>query len=680
MRYRAILPTVLSGTALLGVALVSACGSTTTTAGKPGSLVAVSEASGKCEAFAADASLKPLAALGQGSTVALGKYADGPLAGKTIAFVADEDAQAVIAIDVDTKKELGSHKLASAPSQLMILEDGRVAVALKNASKLQILHPTNDGSFVDGCAVDTDAEPVALAMTPDAKTLLVTAGWGHSLDVYETASLASKGKLDLPREPRGVVVDDAGKYAYVAHAVGGKLTTVDLSAMRASQTRILASPNGADSDPSQPFTLTSAITGSLGSPDGEMPGRFGTRVGCQGYPITKSTAPAGRILAPQVLVDPGDPDNRSAGYGEGSVATEVTNVAVVDAGTQRILPASLNDTMMHQRFFGDEGGGGPAPLEGECILPRAATVDPSTQSLLVTCFGIDAVVAYDSASANPGTVEKARWDVGSGPSGVAVDGDHHRAIVWSQFERTLDVIDLATATATDTEEKRPERITLNQLEHPLSLQVMLGRQIFNTVGDTRISRDGRACASCHPDGRDDSITWATPEGPRRTVMLAGRVQGTEPFAWGGSSKDLREHLHHTFDRLSGQGLRSVDLDALATYVQALPPPPREAIARPDLVAQGKAIFESKEAECSTCHAAGAQDGKTHDVQSRHHADKKVDFDTPSLSFVSGRAPYFHDGRYATLRDVLVETDGTMGHTRHLKSGDIDALEAYLHSL
>ena len=84
----------------------------------------------------------------------------------------------------------------------------------------------------------------------------------------------------------------------------------------------------------------------------------------------------------------------------------------------------------------------------------------------------------------------------------------------------------------------------------------------------------------------------------------------------------------------------------------------------------------KESECSTCHTAGAQDGKTHDVQSRHHADKKVDFDTPSLSFVSGRAPYFHDGRYATLRDVLVETDGTMGHTRHLEPGDVDALEAY----
>lgn len=676
MRYRAILPTILTGAVLSTVALASACGSTPAT--KNVGLVAVSESSGKCEASASSAKLQPLENLGQGSTVALGRFADGPLAGKTIAFVADEDAQAVIAVDVDTKKELGLHKLASAPSQLLILADGRVAVALKNASKIEMLHPASDGTFVDGCAVDTDAEPVALATTPDGKRLLVTAGWGHALDVYETSSLASVGKIDLPREPRGVVVDDEGKHAYVVHAVGGKLTTIDLASLRASQTKILASANG-EADPSEPVTLTSAITGSLGNTDTEVPGRFGTRVGCQGYPVTKSTAPAGRILAPQVLVDPGDPDNRPGGYGEGNMATELTNVAVIDAGTQRILPTSLNSSAMHQQFFGEDGMGG-VPLEGECILPRAATVDTASQSLLVACLGIDAIVAYDAASATPGSVEKARWDVGSGPTGIAVDADQHRAVVWSQFERTVDVIDLATATVTEKEPARPERIPLAQLEKPLTMQVMLGRQIFNTVGDTRISRDGRACASCHPDGRDDSITWATPDGPRRTVMLAGRIEGTEPFAWGGSSKDLREHLHHTFDRLSGQGLRSVDLEALAAYVQSLPPPPRAAVPHADLVAKGKVIFESKEAECSTCHAAGRQDGKTHDVGSRHHADRKVEFDTPSLSFVSGRAPYFHDGRYATLHELLVESDGTMGHTAHLSAADVDALEAYLLSL
>jgi len=100
----------------------------------------------------------------------------------------------------------------------------------------------------------------------------------------------------------------------------------------------------------------------------------------------------------------------------------------------------------------------------------------------------------------------------------------------------------------------------------------------------------------------------------------------------------------------------------------------------DLVAHGKEIFDSKESECSTCHVNGGADGKDHDVQSRDHADKKADFNTPSLKYVAGHAPYFHDGRFETLRDVLVKTDGQMGHTKHLKPADVDALEAYLRSL
>ena len=31
----------------------------------------------------------------------------------------------------------------------------------------------------------------------------------------------------------------------------------------------------------------------------------------------------------------------------------------------------------------------------------------------------------------------------------------------------------------------------------------------------RLSGDGRACASCHPDGRDDGLVWSTPNGPRQ---------------------------------------------------------------------------------------------------------------------------------------------------------------------
>jgi mono/diheme cytochrome c family protein len=306
-------------------------------------------------------------------------------------------------------------------------------------------------------------------------------------------------------------------------------------------------------------------------------------------------------------------------------------------------------------------------------------VDDATGTLLVTCLGIDSVVAYDAASANPVSIEKARWDVGSGPTGIAVDGAKRRAVVWSQFERSLEILSL-DSMGEEQKSKKHDRIAIKPMSEPLPLAFVLGRQIYHAVGDARISNDGRACASCHPDGRDDAITWATPEGPRRTIMLAGRIAGTEPLAWNGTSKDLRDHLGHTFERLNGQGLRNVELEALVAYLEALPTPPKDGVENVALVAQGKEIFHSEKAECGTCHHEGGTDNKVHELGSKAKADRKPGFNTPSLSYLSGRGQFFHDGRFESLRDLLVQSDGMMGHTKHLKPEELDALEAYLRTL
>jgi cytochrome c peroxidase len=56
------------------------------------------------------------------------------------------------------------------------------------------------------------------------------------------------------------------------------------------------------------------------------------------------------------------------------------------------------------------------------------------------------------------------------------------------------------------------------------------------------------------------------------------------------------------------------------------------------------------------------------------------FLAPSLKGIAESAPYFHDGRYATLRDLLKQSDGKMGQTSHLSEADLEALEAYLRTL
>ena len=215
-------------------------------------------------------------------------------------------------------------------------------------------------------------------------------------------------------------------------------------------------------------------------------------------------------------------------------------------------------------------------------------------------------------------------------------------------------------------------------KQPLSAEVARGRELFHS-GEVRISGDGRACASCHPDGRDDGLVWATPDGPRQTPSLAGRVDGTAPYGWTGAAKDMENHVPKTFKRLGGKGLTGEDKAALLAYVRVMSPPPAKNPASDDRVAKGKTIFHSEEAQCSSCHGVDGElpDGSNHDVKSRATGDVKKAFDTPSLKYVGGTGPWFHDGRYKTMRDLLVKSDGKMGHTKHLSGEELDALEAYL---
>jgi cytochrome c peroxidase len=120
------------------------------------------------------------------------------------------------------------------------------------------------------------------------------------------------------------------------------------------------------------------------------------------------------------------------------------------------------------------------------------------------------------------------------------------------------------------------------------------------------------------------------------------------------------------------------------YVTTLAPP-NQAYAHPvkDAKTQrGEQIFTSKEAGCSACHRPGADysDGQAHDVKSKTNADKTAEFNTPSLRGVGGTGPWFHDGRYKTLNELLKDVDGKMGHTKQLSEADLDALESYLRTL
>jgi cytochrome c peroxidase/DNA-binding beta-propeller fold protein YncE len=607
--------------------------------------------------------LEAVSRVGAGSTVALGK-----IGARRFAFIADEDSGQVRVVDVRNEVELPPVVLDATPGQLLITSDGRLIVALRDRGELAVLEPTSAEtvSLRVAAHVGTADEPYGLAVTPDGRWLLVASAWGRQLEAIGLGDLSHRWHVEVGREARSVAVSPDGASAYVSHVSGSIVSVVDLRSKEHDVRVIRLEEESTDFD-GKPRTL-----------------KWG-----QSFALAMSET---GVFAPGVLANTGDTTVRTASSYGGTetmqMPSQVFEIALLDAHKPGAR-VEVGETRRRKTFANAEG----------CLLPRAAALDADGELLFVACTGNDVVVSFDVHPELLDMWTRARWRVGAGPTGIAIDPERREAYVFSQLDRTLTsfAVDAYHPTpdvaggvdAPNAEEVDARTLHLGHLgarRREADDAIALGRRLFHDVGDFRISSDGRACASCHPDGRDDGLVWATPDGPRQTPMLAGRVKGTAPFGWNGARDTLAKHVTQTLVRLGGAGLDDKHMNALVAYVQSMQPPPQRAAGEKSLVEEGHGIFVSSETGCASCHTDDGTftDGNRHDVKSRAKGDPGKAFDTPSLRFVAGTAPYFHDGRYRTLRQLLVASGGQgnveMGHTKELTPHGLDALEAYLRTL
>ena len=325
------------------------------------------------------------------------------------------------------------------------------------------------------------------------------------------------------------------------------------------------------------------------------------------------------------------------------------------------------------------------------------------------------------------------------PSGIALSEDEKTA--WVVCRTTWGVAEVTLDPDKDTEREQTISPKVHEIGKDwLSAEAALGRRLFHDASDGVLS-GGVACAGCHPEGRDDGHVWreitsddepsqgraaepcaaylSTPirpfffdmvfdappwrGHPRQTPMLAGRVGAKGPFGWHGRSPDLpsrviRGAAIHGWtlpEFWCGSSNMKARALALAAFVrEGLVPPPREQRPPTEQEQRGKAVFEDAKTGCATCHvpATGYTDRSvvpfaapppTFDKSGPVKPDdEEADrmFKTPSLLFVGGTPPYFHDGSAATLEEVIEKNRDRMGKTSHLSAEDRAALAAFLRTL
>ncbi len=204
-----------------------------------------------------------------------------------------------------------------------------------------------------------------------------------------------------------------------------------------------------------------------------------------------------------------------------------------------------------------------------------------------------------------------------------------------------------------------------------------GFDLFHNT-DAHDNLSGLACASCHPEGREDGHTWNfTDEGPRRTQSLSGTLKGTAPFHWGGSFESMAGLMEEVSTHRMGGVRQSVARTmALSTWLEELPPVrgPRHDSAA---ISRGEKWFQDPTVGCATCHSGPMYTNATSTDVGRGEA-----LQVPSLIGVGTRAPFMHDGCADTLLErfdpaCAGESHGTIDH---LNQSQLSDLVAFLLSL
>lgn len=588
--------------------------------------------------------LEPLSR--QSSSVALARANH-----ELLAYVANGRGRRIDVVDVATRARLGSIPVSGTPDELLALGDGRLIATLSDRNALETIAIGEGGLRLAGserCVVDAPRGPHALAVTEEADQLVLTSTLADTLSILDARSLARVGGSTLRRAPESVVVE--GDRAFVSHLVGDSLSVVDLAGggTRDIDLRLTAATASA-----APEALGSRRTGAQGYALASFTVPSTSGAG-EGTGVLRERAPRRRIVAPHVSVDVGDQTRFGVYYGpppSRGIPKEAPVAVTVDGETER--PRSSHVLALS-----------PDGFARECLLPRAAAFRPGTRRLYVACRGIDELLELDGDAADPMRVVLGRYDLSKGVSGLAIADEEGLGVAFGEFDEALDVIDLATGA----------RARVDLAAHDatkLSKSYQRGRELFYETRDPRISFDGVACASCHPDGGDDGLTWSTPDGPRQTPMLAGRVHGTAPYGWTRNVGTLPDYIESTIGRLGGTGLPADDLVAIASYLERMPIP---AGSTHDDVSRGAALFAAQ--GCSDCH----RDVLGTDHQSHEVSADKSPYDTPTLQYVGLTAPYFHDGRYRSLDELLADPASRMGATSKLSADDRAALSRFLETL
>lgn len=526
-----------------------------------------------------------------------------------------------------------------APSKIVFARDGKKAFVTESAEGTVAVIRT-DTFEVEARLPTGGKRPIGLALSPDGRTLAVCNSYSGSVALVDVERRATARTVPLPGMPWGVCFSPDGKRAYVT------LSQLDEVAVL---------------DPALGTVIRRISTGrrprELGlTPDGETLVVAALSGGTLSVINTRTLKEETRVRLKGVNV------RGLALTGDGTSAY-VTHMPAFNLKPTNDPAEMWHNLIQEVKLAGAESETGEDQWMDFARVPGSHAVigTPDQYDIVVDAAGRHAWMAVGGRDVLTRiTIHDRRRDaiwpisqieakVGANPRGVALTPDGKQVWVANHLGNSITVVDAAAM--------RPLRsISLG----PASTidPTLPGQILFNSAGMTRLHRF--TCASCHPDGASDGLTWSfvhVPDGftRRNSRDLRTGVPASPPFRWSGHEKLLEDFVEDEVTGLLGGPMPTAEQKrALTAAVGAmeLPPNPyrdRDGHLTPT-ARKGRALFEGK-AGCAACHA-GPQAGGTGLSAwiGTTPAGHKVD--VPQLVGVYDGAPYLHDGRAATLEEVF----------------------------
>jgi len=586
--------------------------------------------------------------------------------GRTL-YVSDKTAQCVTVLDAVAGKPIRSIPLPGEPHGLALSGDGKTLyVAERRANAVAVIDMAR-GAVSGRIAVG--AWPVAVALDRQGNRLYTCNRGDHTASAVDLAAGKEVKRVRLVREPDFAAVTPDGARLVVANmlpegagtdpTLAADVSILDAAALK-EQLRIKL-PAG-----------STVVTGATISPDGRWAylihtlGRFNLpitqleRGWVHTYALTILDLKANRILATLLL------DDLSGGSADPWAVVRSADgkrLWISHSGTHEVTRIDI--AKVHELLDGKVPEELAKLKDG---MRDNIWVQISQDRKLISRLANDLTAFYLA-----GAIRRAPSG-GLGPRGLALSPDEKRLFVANYFSGTVAVLDADEGKLLETIPLGPQ---------PAADAVRRGEIYFHDA--MRCFQHWHSCATCHPDGRVDALPWDFLRdgiGNSKDVISLVNVQHTSPHNRRATRPDPHECMRTgvTGSHLIVPGPK--DVDDLVAYASSLEAEPNPAPPPADAVARGKALFEGK-ANCAVCHPAPYYtDKKMHNVGILTPLEPDGKYDTPSLVEVYRTAPYYHDGRSATLKDALTKDDpkGKHGHAKDLTPREIDDLVAYLLSL